>query len=425
MARRNKRVFDIKELVRQLKLGHTERAIGRQMGFHRMTIKKYKELAEKNGWLEEGAVLPDPEGIAKAIQDVQQADPVPHETSGVEPHRELVKTLLQHADMQEAFEFFGGIPEKIVLDNLKAAIVKASVHDPLVQKSYRDLAAHCGFVVDPNRPHTPRHKGKVERSVGYIKQNFMPGRAFRDIDDANAQLQHWNQQIAGCRVHGTTGWKPLEQFEAVEREALKPLPPTKWEPSLWKEAKLQSDCYLNVEKSFYSAPFRLIDQQLVVQVSTHSVRIFHDLELVATHERAQVPKSRIFNSDHFPPHKVALLKATPQWCFKKAAEVGPATLEWMQKYLSDPIMEKVRSGFAALGFAEKFTPRRLEDACRRALDFDEVGFGSLKRILERGLDKEPWGHLLHPVSLPSATVIPMPRYTRDAGHYFQDSQEVL
>ncbi|MBF0141648.1 MAG: hypothetical protein HQL74_15395, partial [Magnetococcales bacterium] len=64
MARRKKTVFDIKELVRQLKLGHTERAIGRQMGFHRMTVKKYKELAEKHGWLEEGAVLPDPEGIA-------------------------------------------------------------------------------------------------------------------------------------------------------------------------------------------------------------------------------------------------------------------------------------------------------------------------------------------------------------------------
>lgn len=526
MARRKKTVFDIKELVRQLKLGHTERAIGRHMGFHRNTIRKYKELAEKHGWLEEGAILPDPEGISKTIQDVQQVDPIPHETSGVEPHRELVKMLLQHADMsvtvvyqrlvevgyagsyssvrrfvaklrgptipegfcrievapgteaqvdfgflgmlfdpvrqksragwvfvmalshsrhmfakivfdqsswtwlylhQEAFEFFGGIPEKIVLDNLKAAVVKASVHDPLVQRSYRDLAAHCGFVVDPNRPRTPRHKGKVERSVGYIKQNFMPGRSFRDIDDANEQLQRWNQQIAGGRVHGTTGWRPLEQFEAVERSTLKALPSARWEPSIWKEAKLQSDCYLNVEKSFYSAPFRLIDQQLVVQVSTHSVRIFHDLELIATHERAQVPRSRIFNPDHFPPHKIALLKATPQWCFKKAAEVGPATLEWMQRYLSDPIMEKVRSGFTALGLAEKFTPQRLEVACRRALDFDEVGFSSLKRILDRGLDKEPWEHLLHPVCLPSATVIPMPppRYARDAGHYFQDGQEVL
>lgn len=525
MARKDKTVFDIKELVRQLKMGHKERAIGRQMGFHRRTIRKYRELAESRGWLEEGAILPNPEVISKAIQEVH-ADSTPHEISGVEPHKEVVEKLLQHASMsvavvyqrlvdvgysgsyssvrrfvaklrgpnipegfcrievapgteaqvdfgflgmlfdpirqvhrsgwvfvmalshsrhmfvqivfdqsswtwlqlhQEAFEFFGGIPGKIVLDNLKAAIVKASVHDPLVQRSYRDLAAHCGFVVDPNRPYTPRHKGKVERSVGYIKQNFMPGRAFRDINDANEQLQCWNQKIAGCRVHGTTGWRPLEQFEAVEQSALRPLPSTRLEPSIWKEAKLQSDCYLYVEKSFYSAPFRLIEQHLTIQISTCSVRIFHDLNLVATHERAQVPKSRIFNPDHFPPHKIALLRATPQWCFKKAEEVGPATLEWMQRYLSDPIMEKVRSGFTALGFAEKFTPERMEVACRRALDFDEVGFSSLKRILERGLDKEPWGHLLHLDPLSSGNVIqmPLPRYTRDAGHYFQDSREVL
>ena len=89
--------------------------------------------------------------------------------------------------------------------------------------------------------------------------------------------------------------------------------------------------------------------------------------------------------------------------------------------------QNFRSGFTALGFAEKFTPQRMEVACRRALDFDEVGFSSLKRILERGLDKEPWGHLLHPAPLSSATVVkmPLPRYTRDAGHYFQDSREVL
>lgn len=525
MARREKTVFDIQELIRQLRLGQKERAIARHMGFHRKTIRKYKELAEKNGWLEDKAVVPDQTVLTKAIKEMQAVSS-PHEISGVDSFKGVVEDLLRDAGMsvmvvyqrlteigyvgsyssvrrfvdklrgptvpegfcrievapgteaqvdfghvgmlfdpvrqvdrsgwvfvmtlshsrhmfvrivfdqsswtwlqlhQEAFESFGGVPGKIVLDNLKAAVVKASVHDPLIQRSYRDLAAHYGFVVDPNRPRTPRHKGKVERSVRYIKQNFIPGRVFRDIADANEQLQHWNSGIAGRRVHGTTGWKPLEQFESVEQPALLPLPSARWEPSIWKETKLHSDCYLNVEKSFYSAPFRLIDQQLTIQVTTCTVRIYHDLDLVATHERAQVPRSRVFNLDHFPPHKIALLKATPQWCFKKAAEVGPATLEWMQRYLSDPITERVRSGFTALGFVEKFTSQRLETACRRALDFDEIGFGSLKRILERGLDKEPWEHLLHPQPLSSATVIqmPQPRYTREAGHYFGNLQEVL
>ena len=98
MARKEKSVFDIKELVRQLRLGQKERAIGRHMGFHRKTIRKYKELAEKHGWLEEGVMLPDQEVISKAIQEMMP-DSTPHEISGVEPHRGFVEILLQHADM--------------------------------------------------------------------------------------------------------------------------------------------------------------------------------------------------------------------------------------------------------------------------------------------------------------------------------------
>ncbi len=125
---------------------------------------------------------------------------------------------------QEAFHAFGGVPAKIILDNLKAGIIKASMHDPLIQRSYRNLAEHYGFMVSPNRPRTPRHKGKVERNIRYLKQNFLPGRKFRDIADANEQLCKWNDEIASIRIHGTTGWKPLERFEAVEQKALLPLP---------------------------------------------------------------------------------------------------------------------------------------------------------------------------------------------------------
>ena len=147
---------------------------------------------------------------------------------------------------QEAFRFFKGVPAKIVLDNLKAAIIKASVYDPLVQRSYRNLAEHYGFVIAPNRPRTPRHKGKVERNIRYFKQNFLPGRCFRDLVDANEQLCKWNSEIASVRIHGTTGWKPLKRYEEVEQAALLPLPEVPWSPSIWKEAKLHKDCHIEM-----------------------------------------------------------------------------------------------------------------------------------------------------------------------------------
>lgn len=324
---------------------------------------------------------------------------------------------------QEAFMTFCGVPAKIVLDNLKAGIIKASMHDPLIQRSYRNLAEHYGFMVSPNRPRTPRHKGKVERNIRYLKQNFLPGRKFRDIADANEQLCKWNEEIASIRIHGTTGWKPLERFEVVEQTALLPLPQVSWSPSVWKEAKLHPDCYVEVEKSFYSAPFRLIGKKLVVQIVGCKVLIFDDLELVVTHQRALAPRSRQTIDDHLPPHKLHMLMATPQGCLKQAEKIGPSVLKWMLRLLENRVADRLRSGMSALQLAKKYSPQRLENACQRSLDFDDIYYGTLKRILIKELDKEPWKHLLPPQS-PSADPVEPLKYARQPGYYFSGSKEV-
>ena len=88
-----------------------------------------------------------------------------------------------------AFEFFGGVPRRVVLDNLRAAIVHAALYDPEVQRSYREFAEHYGFLIAPCRPRTPEHKGKVEQGgVHYVKRNALAGRAFRDLHDGNRHL---------------------------------------------------------------------------------------------------------------------------------------------------------------------------------------------------------------------------------------------
>jgi transposase len=322
---------------------------------------------------------------------------------------------------QEAFDFFGGIPAKIVLDNLKAGIIKASVHDPLVQRSYHNLAEHYGFVIDPNRPRTPRHKGKVERTIRYFKQNFLPGRSFRDITDANDQLHKWNSEIASVRDHGTTGWKPIERYKEVEQIALLPLPQVLWSPSIWKEAKLHPDCHIQVEKSFYSAPFRLIGKKLTVQIIGCQVRIFDGLDLIVTHERAIAFKTRQTKVDHLPPEKVQLLMATPQGCLQQAEKIGPFALKWMLRLLENQVTDRLRSGMAALQLAKKYSSQRFEIACQRSLDFDEIRYGTLKRILVKELDKEPWKHLLPPTH---SDPIKPSLYARQPEHYFAGSKEV-
>jgi len=123
-------------------------------------------------------------------------------------HDQSVRTwLLLH---RHAFEFFGGVPAKIVLDNLKAGIVKASVTDPEVQRAYRECAEHYGFVISPCAPRTPEHKGKVESGVKYARRSFLVGRDFSALDEGNAAALEWVLGTAGLRIHGTTREVPLE-----------------------------------------------------------------------------------------------------------------------------------------------------------------------------------------------------------------------
>jgi transposase len=173
-----------------------------------------------------------------------------------------------------AFEFFGGVPCRVVLDNLRAAIVHAALYDPEVQRSYREFAEHYGFLIAPCRPRTPEHKGKVEQGgVHYVKRNALAGRAFRDIHDGNRHLWRWCLETAGRRVHGTTKRIPLEVFDHIERPALRPLPVTPWELTEWKQAKLHADCHVVFEGAYYSAPHRLLGERLWVRATVAKIRI--------------------------------------------------------------------------------------------------------------------------------------------------------
>ena len=144
-----------------------------------------------------------------------------------------------------AFVFFGGVPHRVVLDNLKAGVTQASFDDPLIQATYRECAEHYGFLLAPCAPRTPQHKGKVEQGgVHYVKRNFLGGREPTTLTQANAEVRRWCLSTAGLRTHGTTKAQPLERFEQIEQACLKPLPPNPYDLATWKKVKLHRDGYV-------------------------------------------------------------------------------------------------------------------------------------------------------------------------------------
>ena len=117
--------------------------------------------------------------------------------------------------------------------------------------------------------------------------------------------------------------------------------------------------------------------------------LFHEHEPVASHPRARRPGERRTHSDHLPPEKVVALMATPAWCLRRARELGPQTAELIGRLLGERPLDRLRSALAILRLAHKYAPRRVEAACTRALAFDQLGYGVIKRILQEGLDAMP------------------------------------
>lgn len=187
---------------------------------------------------------------------------------------------------RNAFAFFNGVPQRIVPDNLKAAIVRACWDEPQAQQAYRECAEHYDFLIAPCRPRTPRHKGKVEQGgVHYVKRNFLGGREPTTLTQANQDVLNWVDTTAGQRIHGTTKERPRDRF-ALERKALRALPGTPYDMAVWKQVKVHRDCYVNFERAYYSAPFRLVGQQVWVRGGTRQVYVYtSDYQMVATHPR--------------------------------------------------------------------------------------------------------------------------------------------
>jgi hypothetical protein len=231
-------------------------------------------------------------------------------------------------------------------------------------------------------------KGRVESGVKYVKRNFLPLRTFRDLTDANRQLQQWVLEEAGNRIHGSTYEKPLTRF-ATEQGLLTPLPDCPPEPATWARVKVHRDAHVQFEKCLYSVPFRLMGQTLWLKATAATVRIYKDHQLLATHPRLFKPGSRSTIDDHMPPEALAYKMRDPQWCLKQAQDIGIACHTLIEHLFADKVMTNLRGAQGVVGLKHKYGPARVEAACQRALDFDNARYGTVKTILKKGLDGLP------------------------------------
>lgn len=312
---------------------------------------------------------------------------------------------------RRAFEWFGAVPERIIIDNAKCAITKACIHDPQAQRSYADCAEGYGFRIDACPPHDPQKKGIVESGVKYLKGNFLPLKTFRDLVDLNAQAKCWVLEEAGIRRHGTTGEAPLSRFQ-VERAAMQPLPTVAPDLGVWSQASLHRDCHVQFERAYYSAPWTLIGRRLWLKASDGMVTLYDEFKAVAAHARADQAGVRRTVRDHLPPDAQAFFAHDRSWCLAQATRIGPSCTELIGRLLADRIVERLRAAQGVLRLEKQFSATRLEAACARALAHESPFYRTVKTILAGGHDLRGDGSIQ-----PTATAH-SGRFARDAASLF-------
>ncbi|MGB9629506.1 MAG: IS21 family transposase [Thermodesulfobacteriota bacterium] len=322
-----------------------------------------------------------------------------------------------------AFEFFGGVPASVVLDNLKAGVVKADIYDPTLNRAYAELERHYGFVADPAKAGEPKHKGKVERGVPVVRKHLLAGRSFRDIEEANQRALRWCREEIGMESHGTTKKKPFEVFQREEAPRLRSLPSEPFECPEWKRCTVHPDHHIVFDKSYYSLPTRWIGKEVWVRGTRRLVQLFSDEQLIKTHLRAEQPGTWVTDFSDYPPEKLAYLMVTPTYCLKKASEIGPHTGALMEEILREHAMRNLRKAQGLLRLAEKHGSSSMEAAAKRALFFSNFRYRSIKTILEKG-----WFSLEQTTPSASAAQIPLSplgqRFLRPP-EYFAQREEVI
>lgn len=192
-----------------------------------------------------------------------------------------------------AFVAFGGIPRTCLYDNTKLVVLaRDGEGEPVWQRTFLDFCRRLGFTPRLCQPYRPRTKGRVERGIDYVKENFWPSVRFTDLLDLNAQAQGWVRTVADVRIHGTTGEQPAARL-ARERAHLLALPASATVQPLLREArKVGRDGFVRWDGSSYGVPWQWSGQLVQVQASATVVELFAGEERLAVHPRATQPHQR-------------------------------------------------------------------------------------------------------------------------------------
>lgn len=323
------------------------------------------------------------------------------------------------------FEHLRSVPSLLVPDNLKSAIKRACRYEPEANSTYQEMACHYGSAILPARPAHPRDKAVAENGVLLVSRWILArlrNRQFFSLGELNAALRELlielNQRpfkkLDGCRASA---------FESIDRPAMKPLPPTRYEYAEWKFATVGIDYHVEVYGHYYSVPQQLVRQKIEVRITATTIECFFKAKRLAAHARSSKRGAHSTIAEHMPEAHRKHLQWTPGRLLTWALAIGPGTrdvVKWQLEHRPHP-EQGYRSCLGLLQLCRRYSEARLEAACRRALTIGSPTGKSVKSILETNLDQHP--ELFPEPSAGGDPHRPLPHHSNLRGaDYFQQGE---
>jgi transposase len=314
-----------------------------------------------------------------------------------------------------AFSYFGCAPKIVVPDCLKGAVNQACRYEPELNPTYAEMASHYGICVLPARPAHPRDKAKVETGVLIAKRWILSAlrhRTFYSLADLNGAIQKLLQRLNSRELRKVKKSR-LELFSLFDQPNALSLPEKLYEYAEWKMATVNIDYHIEVDKHYYSVPFRLLREKLHVRLTAHTVEAFQKGERVATHVRSFIPHQHSTLKEHMPAAHRNYLEWTPSRILRWAQKIGPNTAMLIEKIIETRTHpeQAYRSCLGILRLEKHYPKERLENASLRALKFGALSFKALRKILSAGLDRLEEKQQSSPAALPAHDNI-------RGGHYY-------
>ncbi|OJV32565.1 MAG: hypothetical protein BGO29_00055 [Bacteroidales bacterium 36-12] len=294
---------------------------------------------------------------------------------------------------ERALHFYGGVPEAIVPDNLKSAVKKASRYEAELNDSFAAFAAHYNTYVFPTRVYKPKDKALVEGAVKIIYTTIftkIDEQVYHNLEALNEDIYihlkaHNDSLLTGC------DYSRQQQFEALEKNVLKPLNPYPYDPMVTKTATVGKTGFVAIDYRYYSIPYKFIGKKVKVMYNTTRVEAFSEHELIAVHERSFGKDKYIQNEGHLASWHRYPTEWNPEKFIADAALIDEAVVTYIKKVLSrNEYPEKnYRACQGIINYKKRVGETRLINACKRADSFGVYNFGIIERILKSKADFIP------------------------------------